>query len=179
MWLTAVDPGWSARWTYSSWKENWLRLIIGAVYIFKGPVNSLLTTGSDFPTGPPYVTALLFHSISTGTLLHQEGTRLHQTTWRLPCVTTWELSYPDPPWYKNQETITSRPPVKPWVLWGTKISSPLFCFRYNSYRQLTGLVAAFCRNTSSVPFNPLNTELNPICPSLASFGAHHILHISR
>jgi hypothetical protein len=29
------------------------------------------------------------------------------------------------------------------------------------------------------PFNPLNTELNPICHLLALLGAHHILHISR
>jgi len=72
------------------------------------------------PVGPSYLTALLFHSIFTGTLLHQKGTRLHQTTWRPPCVTTKQLSYPDPPWYKNQETITSRPPVKPWLLWGAK-----------------------------------------------------------
>jgi len=28
-------------------------------------------------------------------------------------------------------------------------------------------------------FNPLNAELNPICPLLSLFGAHHILHISR
>jgi hypothetical protein len=27
--------------------------------------------------------------------------------------------------------------------------------------------------------SPLNTELNPICPLLALFGAHHILHVSR
>jgi len=27
--------------------------------------------------------------------------------------------------------------------------------------------------------NPLNAELNPICPLLALFGAHHILHVSR
>jgi len=27
--------------------------------------------------------------------------------------------------------------------------------------------------------NPLNTELNPICPLLALLGAHHILHVSR
>jgi len=27
--------------------------------------------------------------------------------------------------------------------------------------------------------NPLNAELNPICPLLALLGAHHILHISR
>jgi hypothetical protein len=29
------------------------------------------------------------------------------------------------------------------------------------------------------PFNPLNSELNPICHPLALLGAHHILHISR
>jgi len=28
-------------------------------------------------------------------------------------------------------------------------------------------------------FNPLNTQLNPICHLLALLGAHHILHISR
>ena len=28
-------------------------------------------------------------------------------------------------------------------------------------------------------FNPLNAELNPICPLLALFQAHHILHVSR
>jgi len=27
--------------------------------------------------------------------------------------------------------------------------------------------------------NPLQAELNPICPLLALLGAHHILHISR
>jgi hypothetical protein len=28
-------------------------------------------------------------------------------------------------------------------------------------------------------FNPLKTELNPICHLLALLGAHHILHVSR
>jgi len=27
--------------------------------------------------------------------------------------------------------------------------------------------------------NPLNAKLNPICPFLALFGAHHILHVSK
>jgi hypothetical protein len=27
-------------------------------------------------------------------------------------------------------------------------------------------------------FNPLNTELNPICHLLALLGAHHMLHVS-
>ena len=30
-----------------------------------------------------------------------------------------------------------------------------------------------------MPFNPLNTELNPICYLLALLGAHHFLHVSR
>ena len=33
--------------------------------------------------------------------------------------------------------------------------------------------------TQSWLFNPLNTELNPICQLLALLEAHHILHISR
>jgi len=28
-------------------------------------------------------------------------------------------------------------------------------------------------------FNHLNDEINLICPLLALFGAHHILHVSR
>jgi hypothetical protein len=28
-------------------------------------------------------------------------------------------------------------------------------------------------------FNPINTELNPICHILALFGVHHIFHVSR
>jgi len=156
MWLTAGDPRWSARWTYSSWKENWLRLIIGAVYIFKGPVNSLLTTGSDFSTGPPYLTALLFHSVFTSTLLHQKGTRLHQTTWRPPCVTNKQLSYLRPPVVqepRNYHVETPRQAVAFVRDEGALevTSSPLFCFLYNSYRQFTGLVAACCRNTNSIP----------------------------
>jgi hypothetical protein len=31
----------------------------------------------------------------------------------------------------------------------------------------------------TINFNPLNTELNPICHLLALLGAHHILHVSR
>jgi len=33
--------------------------------------------------------------------------------------------------------------------------------------------------SSHKQFNSLNAKLNPICPLLALFGAHHILHISR
>jgi hypothetical protein len=141
MWLIAGVPRWSARWTYSSWKGNWLRLIIGAVNICKGSVNSLLTTGSDFCNGTPCLTALLFHLIFTGTLLHQKGTLLHQTTWRPPCVTTKQLSYTDPPWYKNQETITSGPPVKTWLLWGTKR-------RWRWFPQLYSASCTICTESS-------------------------------
>jgi hypothetical protein len=31
---------------------------------------------------------------------------------------------------------------------------------------------------SGSSINPLNAELNPICPLLALLGAHHILHVS-
>ena len=31
----------------------------------------------------------------------------------------------------------------------------------------------------TLPINPLNTELNPICHLLTLLGAHHILHVSR
>ena len=34
-------------------------------------------------------------------------------------------------------------------------------------------------STVSELLNPLNAKLNPICPLLALFGAHHILHVSR
>jgi hypothetical protein len=32
---------------------------------------------------------------------------------------------------------------------------------------------------TSLCFNPLNAELNPICHLLALLGAHHILHVIR
>jgi len=35
------------------------------------------------------------------------------------------------------------------------------------------------KNNKSRDINPLNAEFNPICPLLALFGAHHILHVSR
>jgi hypothetical protein len=36
----------------------------------------------------------------------------------------------------------------------------------------------YCFGVSS-RLNSLNAEVNPICPLLALFGAHHILHVSR
>jgi hypothetical protein len=36
-----------------------------------------------------------------------------------------------------------------------------------------------CNYEACKSFNPINAKLNPICPLLALFGAHHILHISR
>ena len=40
-------------------------------------------------------------------------------------------------------------------------------------------VPIFCKTILLHCFNPLHNELNPICPLLALFGAHHILHVSR
>jgi hypothetical protein len=34
------------------------------------------------------------------------------------------------------------------------------------------------RMINTLPFNPLNAELNPICHLLALVGAHHIFHVS-
>jgi hypothetical protein len=45
--------------------------------------------------------------------------------------------------------------------------------------QLTFNGAFFVCDSEHCRFNPLNAELNPICPLLALFGAHHILHVSR
>ena len=44
-------------------------------------------------------------------------------------------------------------------------------FYYQHYSQFHSL--------SDGTFNPLNSELNPICHLLALFEAHHILHVSR
>jgi len=40
-------------------------------------------------------------------------------------------------------------------------------------------VRSLSNNHSSLGFNHLNAELNPICHFLALLGAHHILHVSR
>ena len=44
---------------------------------------------------------------------------------------------------------------------------------------VTAVHATQCRNTFRVIFNPLNSELNPICYLLSLLGAHHFLHVSR
>jgi hypothetical protein len=36
-----------------------------------------------------------------------------------------------------------------------------------------------CVDNACLLFNPLNTELNPICYLMALLGAHIILHVSR
>ena len=44
-----------------------------------------------------------------------------------------------------------------------------------------GIVVCMCSATSNKSgyFNPLNSELNPICYLLALLGAHHFLHVTR
>ena len=45
---------------------------------------------------------------------------------------------------------------------------------------LVGLFSVvFSTNFTTVHFNPLNPEINPICYLLALLGAHHFLHVSR
>jgi len=38
---------------------------------------------------------------------------------------------------------------------------------------------ALSKSANACIVNPFNAELNPICPLLALFRAHHILHVSR
>jgi len=40
-------------------------------------------------------------------------------------------------------------------------------------------LAAASYNLHTLPFNPLNAELNPICHLLALLGAHHIIHVGK
>ena len=55
------------------------------------------------------------------------------------------------------------------------IASPYCVVPY----MIKSLWTHFLRQTCEYIFNPLNTELNPICHLLALLGAHHILHVSR
>jgi hypothetical protein len=41
------------------------------------------------------------------------------------------------------------------------------------------ILAIFSTLYMTHTFNPLKAELNPICPLLALFGAHYILHVGR
>ena len=57
-------------------------------------------------------------------------------------------------------------------------------FLYPLYTPLFSMLTHVSSNLSVVwhssgSFNPLNAELNPICPLLALFRAYHILHVSR
>ena len=68
-------------------------------------------------------------------------------------------------------------PKPVWTIWKRKISCR---FRESNYRpQLTLLSHLITHTLSAALFNPLNTELNPICYLLALLGAHHFLHVSR
>jgi len=48
--------------------------------------------------------------------------------------------------------------------------------------RMKGVISPFSTSPLGVNrenFNPLNTELNPICHLLALLGARHIFHVSR
>jgi len=49
----------------------------------------------------------------------------------------------------------------------------------SSVRTAFSLFVKISLYSNKVPFNPLNSELNPICYQLELLGAHPILHISR
>ena len=46
-------------------------------------------------------------------------------------------------------------------------------------KRVTGKVKLYDHHIWYDIFNPLNSELNPICYLLALLGAHHFLHVSR
>jgi hypothetical protein len=69
------------------------------------------------------------------------------------------------------------------VMCGNNSFTPNECMNGNWVRALPGPMHLGLRTGPSYPMiywiNPLNAQLNPICPLLELFGAHHILHVSR
>jgi hypothetical protein len=61
-------------------------------------------------------------------------------------------------------------------LWTDNIHFLVFVYFLHSIIQT---FTVNCRIVQKDIFNPLNTELNPICHLLVLLGAQHILHISR
>lgn len=90
-------------WNYTvAEKKNCLLLIIGAVYIFKGLVNPLISTGSNFSSRPACFTTLLFHSISTGT--HPSSLERNKS------VPDNLAPGQDPLRYQSHQDVTDSPP---------------------------------------------------------------------
>jgi len=56
--------------------------------------------------------------------------------------------------------------------WDTLYTCICWCVIYIHYKMHDATIKV-------TEFNPLNAELNPICPLLALFEDHHILHVSR
>ena len=53
-------------------------------------------------------------------------------------------------------------------------------FLHTGFVRLLSVCVRHCTALSlHTNFNPLNTELNPICHLLALLGVHHFLHVSR
>ena len=85
-------------------------------------------------------------------------------------------------------TIMSHQLAWPWpgqwwsVMVSERISAPIkLQWRFSLLHRAFWLTESFIAPTNAqhMYINPLNAELNPICPLLALLGAHHILHISR
>jgi hypothetical protein len=62
----------------------------------------------------------------------------------------------------------------PFVMHCCYVSKPHFCLLEAGFSMWSVRL-----NSGSLPINPLNTELNPICHLLALLVAPHILHVSR
>ena len=69
--------------------------------------------------------------------------------------------------------------MKPYGVEGVALPVLNLGCRLESIGQLHPLAALPGSKGPTVPINPLNPELNPICYLLALLGAHHFLHVSR
>jgi len=66
-------------------------------------------------------------------------------------------------------------PVKNFFPQCTSVATQ-YCMTKENCR---GSVQTLARNENCYVFNPLNTQLNPVCHLLALLEAHHILHVTR
>ena len=66
-------------------------------------------------------------------------------------------------------------------MWRALVPTNMECFFLDNRegKRPFGRSRRRCDNNIKTDIKPLNAELNPICPSLALVGAHHILHVSR
>jgi hypothetical protein len=133
---------------------------------------SVKSTGCQLhsPMSPsiPLLCVTVCHHISTGVYVPT-------ATW-LPSPTHLHYFVFPPPLYQYKQQFSvmlkQKTNYRQFILNSLTLSDVflVFSFLYNCV-----YFCMFCM----LWFNPLNTELNPICHLLSLLGAHHILHISR